>query len=164
LLPRHRDAPSSCMLPTRHRRAGRVVVRAIASLSLWSGMRSPASIMFWQNRRVRLCGGRQRRWDEAKLIQKSGNSRCRPERRFQHSCPSGLPATRRNARQAGGMALWFYPTTRDHQQVTSAPARRASFAPPTIVITEGPGASVPGRRTTKSLAAIHDPVQSPRFT
>jgi len=25
-------------------------------------------------------------------------------------------------------------------------------------------ASVPGRRTAKSLAAIHDPVESPRFT
>jgi hypothetical protein len=64
-------------------------------------------------------------------------------------------------RQAGGRALWFYPTTRDHQQVTSAPR---IFRPPTIVITEGPDASVPGRRTTKSLAAIHDPVQSRRFT
>ena len=49
----------------------------------------------------------------------------------------------------------------DHQQVTSVPR---IFRPPTIVITEGPGASVPGRRTTKSLAAIHDPVQSRRFT
>ena len=34
-----------------------------------------------------------------------------------------------NARQAGGRALWFYPTTRDHQQVTSAPARREFFVP-----------------------------------
>jgi hypothetical protein len=25
------------------------------------------------------------------------------------------------ARHAGGRALWLYPTTRDHQQVTSAP-------------------------------------------
>jgi hypothetical protein len=64
-------------------------------------------------------------------------------------------------RQAGGRAVWFYPTTRDHQQVTSTPR---IFRPPTIVITEGPDASVPGRRTTKSLAAIHDPVQSRRFT
>jgi hypothetical protein len=32
-----------------------------------------------------------------------------------------------NARQAGGRALWFY--TRDHQQVTSAPARREFFRP-----------------------------------
>jgi hypothetical protein len=34
-----------------------------------------------------------------------------------------------NARQAGGRALWFHPTTRDHQQVTSAPARREFFRP-----------------------------------
>jgi hypothetical protein len=34
-----------------------------------------------------------------------------------------------NARQAGGRSLWFYPTTRDHQQVTSAPARREFFVP-----------------------------------
>jgi hypothetical protein len=32
-----------------------------------------------------------------------------------------------NARQAGGRALWFHPTTRDHQQVTSAPQRAANF-------------------------------------
>jgi hypothetical protein len=34
-----------------------------------------------------------------------------------------------NARQVGGRALWFYPTTRDHQQVTNAPARREFFVP-----------------------------------
>jgi hypothetical protein len=34
-----------------------------------------------------------------------------------------------NARQAGGRALWFHPTTRDHQEVTSAPARREFFVP-----------------------------------
>jgi hypothetical protein len=32
-----------------------------------------------------------------------------------------------NARQADGRALWFYPTARDHQQVTSVPARREPF-------------------------------------
>jgi hypothetical protein len=34
-----------------------------------------------------------------------------------------------NARQAGGRALWFYPTKRAHQQVTSAPPRREFFVP-----------------------------------
>ena len=34
-----------------------------------------------------------------------------------------------SARQAGGRALWFYPTKRDHQQVMSAPARREPFTP-----------------------------------
>jgi len=34
-----------------------------------------------------------------------------------------------NARQSSGRALWFHPTTRDHQQVTNAPARRDFFVP-----------------------------------
>jgi hypothetical protein len=60
----------------------------------------------------------------------------------------------RNARQVGGRALWFHPTTGDHQQVTSAPQRAANFRPPTNVLNLRDRASVPGRRSRWRLFTI----------
>jgi hypothetical protein len=53
-----------------------------------------------------------------------------------------------------GPSIWFHPTTRDHQQVISAPQRAANFSSPDERHNLRDRASVPGRRSRWRLFTI----------